>query len=92
MSKLYDFKVDKQISFNFFFRKSRFSDLISSILVSLYNNSNSVRKAAYAVFLGGMQNPSLLQTKLFSSSVNTYDEKLKITLLGSCGNLVGLTS
>ena len=92
LSKLYHFKVEKQISFNFFFRKSRFSDSISNIIVSLCNNSNCERKSAYSVFLGGIQNLSPLQSRLFSSAVKTYEEKLKITLLGSCKNLVRLAS
>ena len=45
-SKLHDFKVEKQISFNLFFRKLRFLDFISNIIVPLYNNSNCVRKSA----------------------------------------------
>ena len=92
LSKLHDFKMEKQISFNLFFRKSQFSDFISNIIVSLYNNSNCVRKSAYSIFLGGIRNLSPLQSKLFSSSVKTYEEKLKKSLLGSCENLVSLAS
>ena len=60
--------------------------------VPRYNNSNCVRKSAYAIFLGGMENLRPLQSKYFSYSVKTYEEKLKITLLGSCEKVVGLTS
>ena len=43
-------------------------------------------------FFGGIENLNLLQSKLFLSSVKNYEEILKITLLGSCKNLVGLIS
>ena len=59
--------------------------------MSLYNNSNWVRKSAYSIFIGGIDNLSPLQSKLFPCSVKTCEEKLKTTLLGPCENLVGLT-
>ena len=90
--KLYDLKVKKQIPFILFFRKWRFSDFVSNEIVSLYNNSNCVRKSAYSVYLGSIENLSPLKSKVFSCFVKICEENLKITLLGSCKNLVGLTS
>ena len=92
LSKLYDFKAEKQISFDLFFRKLRLSNFISRIIASPYNNYNCVRKSTCLIFSGGIENLRPLQSKPFSSSVKIFEEKLKILLLGSCENVVGLTS
>ena len=57
----------------------------------LYNNSNCLRKSAHSIFLSAIQNLSPLQSSSFSFSVKTYEEKLKITLLGTSEDLVRLT-
>ena len=82
------------MSFNLFFKKLRVSDFISNIIVFLYslnNNSNCLRKSAYPIVFGGIQNLSPLKSKHFSSSVKRYEVKAKITLLGPCEDLQSVT-